>query len=169
MKTRNKTITTLFLLALTLAPLFYTLHLNLRQQSVRRRMKEELEEKMLHSLTLNSREIHWVREGKEIAVENRLFDVKSICYRADGTAILTGLFDEEETALVQQLQKQQQDNNEQGTRQLVKFFQLMLTLPETAPGQNNSFMIEDRSRFPETASVLPTRYRIILTPPPQAG
>ena len=131
-------------------------------------MKEELEEKMLHNITLKSSDIHWVWEGKEIDIEKELFDVKSISYKEDGTAVITGLFDEEETALVQQLQKNQKENNSQGTKQLAQLFQLMLVMPEY-PQENNSLsFLLSNTRFPVIESAPVAAFKTILTPPPQA-
>ena len=131
-------------------------------------MKQGLECKMLRNLTLNRNELQWVRSGKEIMVEGKLFDVKSISYKEDGTAVITGLFDEEETALVQQLQKNQKENNSQGTKQLAQLFQLMLVMPEY-PQENNSLsFLLSNTRFPVIESAPVAAFKTILTPPPQA-
>jgi hypothetical protein len=164
----NKKIATIFLLVLALAPVFYVLAVHTRQYTIRQRMKHELEEKMLHTITLKSSEIHWIREGKEIAIEKKLFDVKSIAYKENGMAVLTGLFDEEETDLVQQLQKNQKENNSQGSKQLAQLFQLMLVMPEF-PHENNSLSILlSSTRFPVIESDPVAAFKTIPTPPPQA-
>ncbi len=131
-------------------------------------MKEELESKMLHSITLNSNAIHWVKKGKEIVVDGRYFDVKSIVYTINGTAIVTGLFDEEETALVQELQKNQKKNNSQGTKQLAQFFQLLLVMPDNPHDNNSGYILLSNQRFPVIAPATVAAFKTILTPPPQA-
>lgn len=167
-RTRKFTIATLFLLVLALAPVFYSLQFNIRQQNIRRRMKEQLEEKMLHTVLLNTRDIKWVRPGKEIMMNDRMFDVKSIAYNPDGSVTVTGLFDEEETVLVQQLQKQQEDNNTQGNQQLVKLFQQFLTLPEEAREGTDIVVRAGKPLFPDPHAALASTFKDILTPPPQA-
>ena len=168
MRKVNKKIATIFLLVLALAPLFYVLALHTRQHTIRCKMKEELEEKMLHSIALKSSDIHWVREGKELAIGKKLFDVKNIVYNKDGTAIVTGLFDEEETTLVQQLEKNQKENSSQGTKELAQLFHLLLVMPEY-PLENNSIsFLLNSSRFPVIDSAPVAAFKTILTPPPQA-
>ena len=164
----NKKIATIFLLVLALAPLFYVVTVQIKQHSIQQRMKEELEEKVLHSITLKSSQIHWIREGKEIAVGNKLFDVKSITYKKDGTAVIRGRFDEDETALVQQLQKNQKENNSQGAKQLAQLFQLMLVMPESPPENNSLSFLLSSTRFPEIEPAPVAAFKTILTPPPQA-
>ena len=131
-------------------------------------MKEELECKMLHNIILNSDEIQWTRKGKEIVIDGKLFDVKSFAQTVNGTTVVRGLFDVEETALVQQLEKNQKENNSQGAKQLAQLFQLMLVMPEY-PQENNSLSILlSSTRFPVIESAPVAAFKTILTPPPQA-
>ena len=88
------------------APLLYSLFFHIRQQTIRDKMEEKLDKQVLHSITMAEGDIHWIRAGKEILINNRLFDIKSFTsYK--GSCTFTGLFDEEETSLTQ-LQNHQQ-------------------------------------------------------------
>ena len=77
-----------------------------------------MEESILHTVVLQSDKIQWIRAGEEIELNDRMFDIKDINYHSDGTVTITGLFDEEETALIKQLKKDQDWNNTEGAKQL---------------------------------------------------
>ena len=131
-------------------------------------MEEELACGKLQQVTINRNELHWNRVGKEILVDGKLFDVKAITYNKNGDAIVTGLFDNDETVLVREFQKNQKENNSQGTKQLAQFFQLMLVMPEY-PQENISFSVLMSSAFfPGKESTPVAVFKTIPTPPPQA-
>ena len=159
---------TFTLLALALAPVCYLFSFHFQQQRIRHRMEEELVCGKLQQVTLQRNDLHWNRVGKEIIVDGKLFDVKAITYNKNGDAIVTGLFDNDETVLVREFQKNQKENNSQGTRQLAQFFQLMLVMPEY-PQENISFtVLLNSTRFPGIESNPVAAFMAILTPPPQA-
>ncbi len=130
-------------------------------------MKEQLEGNMVHSITLSNNEITWARKGKEIIVGDKLFDVKSISYKENGTVVITGLFDKEETALLQDLQKHQQENNSRDAKQLAQLFQLLLSLPEPLQDNNDCFTVAVNRQYILTTSSPLSAFRTIPTPPPQ--
>jgi len=131
-------------------------------------MKEQLEEKMLHTIVLVETNIKWFKPGKEIVVDGKMFDVKSVDYRDDGTVIFTGLFDEEETLLVKQLQQKQQDKNTKEKIQSVLLLQLAQILPEENPTGESNRQIISANPFAVYTSLLSKAYTTIPTPPPQA-
>lgn len=163
-----KKIITGLLLAIVLAPLSYHFIFQAKQQSIQHRMKEQLEEKMLHSLVLSKDDLHWVKPGKEIVVEDKMFDIKTIEYRENNTVFITGLFDHEETLLVRQMKKDLEEENTTNNRQLVQIFQLMQALPDAQPEQQDSpgLLVAQQHFFNE--ALLPSPYKMILTPPPQS-
>ena len=89
-------------LLLLLAPLVGGVYLPLKQALHWYQMEEALEQCSLHTLKIPKIAVQWVKPGKEILVQGRFFDVKSIAWQSD-TAIITGLFDEEEKKIEQQL------------------------------------------------------------------
>ncbi len=162
-----KKITAALLLASLMAPLSYSYIFQLKQASIQSRMKKQLQEKMLHSLVLVKKDLHWVKPGKEIIVGERMFDIKTIEYRDDGTVFITGLFDNEETFLYALLKKNRKEETNRNHHQIIQLFQLMQSLPdppyeqELTPGaQGNPY-----SLF--TANLFPSPFSAILTPPPQ--
>ena len=118
MRGRNQKITSFFLLAIILAPLSYMFILQSRQQQIRHRMKEELEQSLVQELVIPTSELQWFKPGKEIVVDNQLFDIKNIRYSEDGNAYITGLFDKEETILVYQMKKDGDEQNRNSSRQV---------------------------------------------------
>ncbi|MGQ0740471.1 MAG: hypothetical protein ACT4OJ_15585 [Bacteroidota bacterium] len=162
-----KKIAASFMLAIVLAPLGYAFVFHARQQSIRHRMKEQLEEKMIHTIVLAEKDVKWFKPGKEIVVEGKMFDVKSVIHRNDGTVTFTGLFDEEETLLVKQMQQRQQEENTKGGKQIVQLLQQAQALPEESTADECAWRIISASLFAFYSPSLPKAYTTILTPPPQ--
>ena len=76
-------------------------------------MEERLEQSSVQQIQIPSASIVWYEKGKEIIVDGKLFDVKSMKV-VDGLAFISGLFDEEETDIknkIDKLRKQQQSEN----------------------------------------------------------
>jgi hypothetical protein len=132
-------------------------------------MKEDMEGKVLQTVNLPASGIKWLRSGKEIELNNRMFDIKEISFNTDGTATIRGLFDDEETALTDMLKKQQDQNNNEGSRQLAQFFQILLAAPETHTSVNLLPLFIKGNLYPYFEADPVSAYRTILTPPPQIG
>lgn len=163
-----KKITTFLLLAMLLAPLSYTYIFQAKQANVQRKMKKQLQGNMLHSMVIAEEDLRWVKPGKEILVGEKMFDIKTIEYRADGTVYITGLFDHEESFLYAQLKKNRKEETNRNNQQLVQLFQLMQALPDNHPEQDH-FTLPLVLQMPaDTENQLPSPFQSILTPPPQS-
>lgn len=164
----TKKITSILFILLGFAPLLFVLLFSMKQQSIRRRMKERMEEQMLHTITINNTDIRWEKEGKEIWVQGKMFDIKSIEYK-DETTIFHGLFDDEETVLKKAFNDGWKKNSSAQNQLLVQLFQ---SLRGICLNPDTDFVL-----FPEglqhlgstSACKLPSYFQIILTPPPQIG
>jgi hypothetical protein len=155
------------LLLAALFPFITLLGFQLHQKAVRHRMKEEMEKQCLHTITLQQQEFHWVEEGKELWVNNRLFDVKSF-HVENGTYSFTGLYDEEETSLVKSLQQNEGQRNTPENKLLTEFFQLLNAPP---PGDPTGYFGPSgilTTKFPDKKALLTTRHIATTTPPPKA-
>ena len=97
---------------------------------------ERLEKEHLQTLLIAAAEIYWVKSSKEIVIGKRFFDVKE--YHADGIFIVvTGVFDNEETAVQKQADDLwHQQKNKQGIF-LLKAFQV---LANTYFNQHNDYL-----------------------------
>ena len=73
MKPAIKKITGLFFILPGFVPLLFIIAFSVKQQAIRHRMKERMENQSLHSITLNNNEIHWAKKGKEIRVNGIMF------------------------------------------------------------------------------------------------
>lgn len=98
----------LFIAALT-APFAAQILVHQKIKNNRQLMEERMQQEPLVQLSIPVHELQWVKPGKEIRVGNRLFDIKKI-HITGQTALLTGLYDEEEKELERKLAGQQQHN-----------------------------------------------------------
>jgi len=166
LKTVTKKTITCFLLFLAAVPLIYILTFKVHQQSIRHKMKVRLEAKVLHTISIPEHDVIWMKNGKEIYVNGKMFDIKSF-HINDGVYVFKGLYDDEETVLREQLQKEQESNST-NSKQLTRLFQLLqsfyndtqseLYFPKTKSG---SELIKDNS-----ATI--SQFISITTPPPRA-
>jgi len=126
-------------------------------------MKEKLEEEFLHTIVIPEEQIMWVKYNEEINVGNKLFDINSYSEK-NGLYFFLGLFDAEETALNDLLEKENDEKNENEFSQLFQWLQS----PYTSLAFD-SYVIKDDSKifcFPILLHI-PSPFINILTPPPQ--
>ena len=81
-----------------LLPLFCTLVLELRQNYLFERVRERLKEETLETIMIPASDLTWLKEGREVLVNDRYFDVEN-WHLENGICYLTGAFDEEETTI----------------------------------------------------------------------
>jgi hypothetical protein len=112
---RCKKIITAFILLLILAiPLLFSVSVLVKQQVAQYQRNEKFSKEILQTITVSSAAIYWVKPGKEILFNGKLFDVKS--YVKKGNSIsLTGFFDDKEDKLVQQIVKLELQKNHSGS------------------------------------------------------
>ncbi len=97
-KTSQHKILSLFFILIGMLPLIFSLTVILRKQQIRCEMKERMEKTLLHTMILDEDKVVWIKPGKEIFVNNKMFDIKKT-EKTNGKVIFHGLYDEEETAL----------------------------------------------------------------------
>jgi hypothetical protein len=167
LRTATKRASSCLLLLLAALPLAYTLLTGIPKMAIRHKMKERLETQLLRHITVAAKDIHWITDGKEISVNGRMFDI-STSHFENGVYFFSGLFDEEETTLQKQIQKEQQDQTA-GSKQLFQLFQLLHALYSSP--QEELLAAENISGvhgIPD-ASPLALQFKSIPTPPPQAS
>ena len=123
LKTTTKKTITYFLLFLAAVPLIYILTFKVQQHTIRHKMNARLEANVLHTICIPEHDVHWMKNGKEISVNGKMFDIKSF-HINEGVYVFKGLYDDEETALREQLQKEQETNST-NSKQLTRLFQLL--------------------------------------------
>jgi len=129
-------------------------------------MKERMEKQLLQTITLPNSEIQWVKKGKEIRVQGKMFDIKSIEYKK-GATIFHGLYDEEETLLNKHFNEGWKKNMAQQNQLLVQFFQCLQTFYHQTSTVFFSNTENPNYLLSFSSPALPSQFKLILTPPPQ--
>lgn len=129
-------------------------------------MKEELEKQLLHTITVKSDAIVWMKPGKEILVYGKMFDIKT-AKEENGNTIFSGLYDEEETALNNAFNSGWDKKNSEQNSPLTQFFQLLKGLyTQDVESNNDIFLPAHKFEEPCTPNLV-TSFLSILTPPPE--
>lgn len=168
MTAQLRKISVLSLLLIAMTPLVYLTILPIKQQWIRNKMEEELQEKAGHTVFIQENELHWIRPGKELLIEGKMFDVEKMVRLNNGLIKLTGLTDDEETTLLRHLEKNQEEDNMAGKKAFSFFFSFQLAMPE----QNNTDTdYQSGTRIQHTRfndHIIPCTDADIITPPPRA-
>jgi hypothetical protein len=117
----------LLLLIVVSIPSILFVYFQARTVYVRHEMEEKLERAQLETIRLPRHELRWFKKNKEIIVNDRLFDVKSI-ETIDDSVVVTGLFDDKETFVKKQLEQLQEEQNPENDGQsiTVKYVSILL-------------------------------------------
>lgn len=100
------------LLLIMAIPLVFSVTLLTRQKFIQYQRDQKFKTEILQTITVSSDNIFWIKPGKEIYVDGKLFDVKS--FEVEGNNIsLTGFFDHKETHVVQHIVKLALEKNSQ--------------------------------------------------------
>lgn len=159
-----------WMLLLVVLPLFFTLLFLVKQQLVQHHMFEKMEQGYVNSYRFSTGDLHWLKEGKELLIKGRLFDVKDYTITSDSITV-TGLFDEEEELLKTTFLQIANNKNEQPTP-----LQLLLLKSFFSPACNRSpeqtvlsrqfiFVGDNILSVDEDSAV--SMYYPIVTPPPR--
>lgn len=106
----KKKITAYGFLLLVAMPLFFSVFYLIRQKAIQQEAAKNMETANLQTVTITSAELYWVKEGKEVLIDGKLFDVKYYSI-AKGKIMLTGLFDGKEDKFVMQMTSMLQEKN----------------------------------------------------------
>lgn len=147
-------------------PLLFTLFFLFKQQLIRHEMKEKLEEEMLHTVVVPAKQLIWVKYKKEIHVDGKMFDIKSMRIENDNY-IFTGLYDDEETALNNYFENHTNQENESGNQLLLSIFQLLQSsfIEDEISSLVTVIAVDKYPMF--TLQHISFPFKNILTPPPQ--
>lgn len=111
-----KHIITILAGGVALLPMLIAIVFLLHQQHIKKNMEEQMEHQYLQTITIPLQNLHWIEKGKEIKIDDELFDVKEY-FIQNNVAVLTGLFDKKEKSLHKELEKMinnQKQNRETG-------------------------------------------------------
>lgn len=153
-------------LLITCLPGLLFLYLDLKQRHIRHKMEEKLERSSLQEVRIPENSLVWYEEGRELIIDDKLFDVLSIRVEK-GIAIVSGLFDYEETRLkdqVERLQRQQEKEDEGGSDFLVSFSAFFIEDHAVSLHHPVSFVLKHNSYW-QFRNIEPIQD--IICPPPK--
>lgn len=128
-KNTTQKITGFLFILLGLAPLLFILFITLRKEQVRYRMKQELKYQTLQTVIVSENEVVWM-DKHEIWVNNSMFDIHTKKLES-GIYTFTGLYDKDETMLVE-MERNAAGKNKEQNRLLVRLFK---SLPFLQPAE----------------------------------
>jgi hypothetical protein len=166
MPTKQKITSSLFM-ALFLMPILLCGYFLWQQHSIKEEMEERLESQELTTLSILKKDVQWVKVGKELIINDEMFDVKSI--KEEGEMLhIKGLYDVAEKTIKQKialLLHQKNDANSPLGKLITQFFNPIIcvenkleVLPPLA-----AVITKEYFNFIETTSTCKIE---ITTPPP---
>ena len=152
---------------LVILPLLFTTGLLLKQELIHMLRRARFEKEALATIVLPAGKVHWIKQGKEILVDGRLFDVKS--FRENNRNVsFTGFFDGEEDELIGQI-KHYAEQKKEGTNPfsglaVKSIFIPVYTEPVSLSFQNTWYTIT-RGFISYSESASPGFYPLDIPPP----
>ncbi len=168
MFTKKKILALVMLLAV-IAPLLFFTCFFIKQKMIEHDMEEQLKNASLKTITIDAGAILWVKRNKEVTVDGKLFDVRSITVNGN-VIILTGLYDNEEDILNEGMKNFVQQKNEQGAGMNHIIFSLLfppLYNHNTIVSCQNIGQVVPQYFVPYREEQIFEKYLSILTPPPR--
>ncbi len=134
-------------------------------------MERRMEQEKLVAFKLRSEEIVWHKPGKEIVLQGKLFDVKSIQRISASEYLIAGLFDEQEQELHRTLNAEVQHRTKSGMNAGLVLAQFSIAYFACTVQQiNTSCEVQISPEFNLViASDLATNFFDVISPPPQAS
>jgi hypothetical protein len=136
---------------------------------VRHMMLEKLQHEELQTIRLHHTDLRWYKKDHEIVVDGRMFDVKKLEIAGD-TCIVSGLFDDNETELFDQLVKTE-DSRQESSNPGANLFHACLGITAikhmTDLPDFSIAAIANRPVRQRTDSRLIQRPNPVFTPPPE--
>ncbi|MBK6936547.1 MAG: hypothetical protein IPH18_06425 [Chitinophagaceae bacterium] len=154
------------MLLLSMLPVMLVLFFIYRRDVIRHKMKEELEKKILHTIAVKSDEIVWMKPGKEIFVNGKMFDIKTE-KEENGYTTFSGLYDYEETALNKTLNSGWNKKNTEENSPVMQFFQFLKSLYTYQYESENDILLTAYEFEESSPPNLASSFLTILTPPPK--
>ncbi|MEO6539661.1 MAG: hypothetical protein ABIN74_01675 [Ferruginibacter sp.] len=149
-------------------PLLLSVGIFIKQKVVQLQRRERFETELVQTITLSAEKIYWVKHGKEILVNGKLFDVNS--FKTNGNQVTcTGFYDHEEDKLVKHITNliHDDDDHRGPTHQFIfKFLCFPVYKELTGFSLQNNWQIIDRL-FPYYSEALPTTDCAAALPPPK--
>lgn len=169
MKLIGKHSSVLVALSIFCLPTLLIVYFQLAQWQQQKHMEEELENDQLQTISISQSELKWYKLNKEAIVEGKLFDVKKI-HQEGNTVILTGLFDEKETeiknnlGIIRKAESEKKKNSELANH----YFSILLFPIRNSIDIPIPYQLTKKSFFTEASCQITSISYSIITPPPEA-
>jgi hypothetical protein len=166
----KKTITIFALCLAALLPLCLSGFFIAGRIIIRITMLEKIEKDALQVISIPTDQIRWYKKNHELMIGGKMFDVKSIRQQGD-TSIITGLFDDDDTALHDAFAGiHEQKNN--GHHNALMLYQVCLGIIAEQNYLSNHTFIKDfgsiHVSFIEYEDPVMQAYLPIFSPPPES-
>jgi len=132
-------------------------------------MLQSLEENNLTTVRIPEKEFRWYEKNREILVDGKMFDVKSIRLIAD-TYMVTGLFDEMETEMNALLENFNEEANNNQDKALSLYQVCLGLIAENISTEQVKFFLFPEGKIFQSyylPHLMNLSYRVI-TPPPKS-
>jgi len=137
--------------------------IKLKKKEIREKMTEELTIRKLETIILTEEDVKWV-DKHEIWVNNRMFDISQKKLE-NGIYTFTGLYDDEETELIQ---KEKKSEDPESNLLLARFFNCLLNVFYQQQDTFSILFIVSPIKFVSNSQKPCLAYKEINTPPPKA-
>ncbi len=166
-----RTIACILLISASALPLFFSAFFIGGRVLIRHIMLERLEKENVQTLYIPAAELKWFKKDRELLVNGKMFDVKSVNLNLnENVYAVTGIFDEMETTLNTRLEKSAENKNFPGNTSPV--FQVCLGLiaekPFTSFPDFDTRKIITQKKNTEANQLLCWTYLNIFSPPPES-
>ena len=149
-------------------PVLMLLAFQLGKSVNRSQIKESMEHSRLEKKLLSRNQIHWVKEGRELIIDGKMFDVHSIKQLPGGTYEIYGLSDEKENQLNKEVERLLHKNK--GLQSvLVKILSLHVATISIDTYTAISIPVPAPDFITGYCSKLWSMAGDVITPPPRAG
>ncbi len=166
---KQKKILAFSILLIMAVPLLFFIGFIVKKRIIKNEMRANLETASLKTITVNEADVQWVEENKEVIINGNLFDVKSYSI-AGGIITLTGLFDNDEVKLHDQLKNfihQKDDGNNPLNQLVVKLLFSPLYINPAYTNCENTGQIVLQKFMPYPEKKIPQNYLSKFVPPPK--
>lgn len=140
----------------------------MRQKHLQKSVKERFSKKPLQFVTVFLKNNKTVKAGDELVINHKMFDIEAVLQNPDGSLLLQGHFDEEETKLLRLFADSQEEKETEDTATVAPFSQFQFTNTESLIYQLSDLSLKSDWAKPMNTSRLPHTIQDILIPPPKA-
>ena len=168
MRSFKRQTTAIALMLLTTLPIVISVNMFVRQSIIQEQREERFNQEQLQTITISSAEIIWLKDGKEILHDGKLFDVKSFKNK-DANVELTGFYDQKEDKLAKEIKgfvQQKEDSGSKADYLVVKFLFSPKYNEVSIFSIENSWQITKR-QFPFYADAINEVSHPASAPPPK--